>query len=395
MSTDEPLARRRFRPADLAIVLLIIGVCLWLGISLVARSRSEARAKSCRDNLQKLATAVVEYDTRFNRLPGYMNAMKDSDDKAYVDPRTGKSSPVSWAVELLPDLQLKQLYERWRQPMGAAGENRNSDYLRTPVAVFRCPEDGRDASGPLLSYVANTGRQDLPAAIRASAHAAESLRGAAASKGMPRDWLANGVFFDTYSDDASVKLDPATRGPMVISRLQSIIDAKDKTLLFTENVDAGSYVFDPREVPDGDPALAEIGWGCIWGSGKIDETAMLAAWKIEESKRSSKVDDEHDWSGPQIFPTLIPDPPASAINAHLDESRRERSYKYCRPASHHGGGVNIAMAGRNVVFVKETISYFLYAKLLASRDEQMKKPGSAELESEWLRKFQIAERLCE
>lgn len=53
------------------------------------------------------------------------------------------------------------------------------------------------------------------------------------------------------------------------------------------------------------------------------------------------------------------------------------------------------MAGRNVVFAKETVSYFLYAKLLASRDDSMQKPGSTEFESEWLRKFQIAERLCE
>lgn len=355
MQPNQPLERRPFARVDLVVVFVLGCVCFGFATSAVGFARFNARARSCQDNLKNIAFATIFFDTRLGRYPGYSNALVDVEGNLYLDPQTGKPAPVSWAVELLTDLDRGALYEQWRQtPKSGA----NADYLNASFDIYICPDETRETAGPFLSYVANSGRQDLPSAMPASANPTPSV-------GMPRDWQANGVFFDLYSDDRRVKTQASTRGPTVVSRSGMIRDPKDKTILFAENLDAGSYVFDAKTVPGGDPANAEIGWGCIWGAGNVDATAMP--------------------------PTMTPDAPASAINAHIDTPNRKPGYEYCRPSSSHAGGVNVAFAGRSVMFLKDKISYFIFAKLMASDDSGIKTPGTQTLADPALRLYQLSD----
>jgi hypothetical protein len=58
------------------------------------------------------------------------------------------------------------------------------------------------------------------------------------------------------------------------------------------------------------------------------------------------------------------------------------SYDYCRPSSRHPQLVNVAFVGQNVSTLRDNISYYVYAKLMASDDENVRIPGMSREESD-------------
>jgi hypothetical protein len=348
---------------------------------------TSGRQNTCRSNLSNLTTAAILYDGRNGKLPGYMNCLITQQGEAYRDPDTNELTPVSWVVELLTDLDRGPLYEMWRSSSGtnapaaaqpsATGTGATAFRPRVKIylEILTCPNDPSKVqlSGTPLSYVANTGMPDLPQAIPASAGA----NGNGETVGFPRDWQANGMFFDNYSDDKLIKLDPKTRGPQVVTRLSRIRDPKDKTILFTENLDATSYVFDNWRTP----ASAEVAWGSVWAPGKSTPNPVAAQ---PTGTRSFE-----DILYQSTAPILEPRDDVSAPNAHNDGRKHPLEYKYCRPSSPHPDGFNVAFAGKNVMFINDKISYFVYSRLMASDDAGAKLPGSQVLIDANFRGYQI------
>lgn len=318
---------------------------------------------TCRSNLSNLATAMLMYDGRNGKLPGYMNCLITQDGSPYRDPDTNEPTPVSWVVELLSDLDRGPLYELWRTspgkgPMATAAKRPNVKIFLEPLI---CPNDLQRShgSGTPLSYVVNSGMPDLPEAIPAASGTSGSNNGAKPTVGMPRDWQANGMFFDNYSDDKLIKTPTSKRGPQIVMQLSRVRDPKDKTILVTENLDATSYVFDSWDFTK--PGQVEVVWGSVWAPGKSTPNPNA---------------DTHATEG-KIF--LEPRDDVSAPNAHNDGRKHPLEYKYCRPSSPHPDGFNVAFAAKNVIFLKGNISYFVYARLMASDDAGAKLPGSQTL----------------
>jgi len=169
---------------------------------------------------------------------------------------------------------------------------------------------------------------------------------------MPRDWLANGVFFDNYSDDPLVMTEQSKRGPTVVMRGMQVRDPKDKTIMLTENLDATKYVYDEDDFPARDPSQAEIIWGSVWNSGTLKFTTNTQPPDV-------------------TLPVDVLRP-----NAGIEKGPHPLDYKYCRPSSAHPGGFNVAFVAGNVIFMRDTISYFIYAKLMASDDANVKIAGT-------------------
>lgn len=344
------ITERRRGAALLNVVVATAGIsfAFYFIVAGCAGAVESNRMNACRANLSNLATAVILYDGRMGKIPGYMNCLADQQGNPFRDPDTKDPVPESWAVELLADLDRGQLYDLWRSSSGIAPGSKLNIYVDHLV----CPNDERraDRTAAGLSYVANTGLPDLPAAILAK----NAEQGGAAAVGFPRDWQANGMFFDNYSDDKLIKPIAKERGPQIVMRLNAARDPKDKTLLFTENLDAASYVFDAKQKP----ATAEIGWGSVWAPGKSTPNPDAAT----HAKRGTLI--------------LEPRDNVSAPNAGIDGKANLAGYKLCRPSSAHGGGFNAAFAGRNVMFLKDTISYYIFARLMASDDARAKLPGT-------------------
>jgi hypothetical protein len=320
----------------------------------IVNSRDTSNGNTCRMNLSNLALGMILYEGRNGRYPGYMNVLERTDGSAFVDRETGRVAPVSWVVELLSDLDRGPLYENWKMtpvPYEAieGADPKVSPFYATPridvyLEIVTCPGQdlGTRQNYTPLSYVVNTGMRDLPHAIAPND----------GKPGTPRDWQSNGVIFDNYSDDARIQPDAAKRGPMIMTQ-HRIRDPKDKTILVAENLNATSYAFDSKQVPGGDLALAEMGWGCVWGPGEIRKSGQRY--------------------------TMTPADGLNTPNADADPARPAASYADCRPSSSHPSGFNVAFAAKNVQFVSDKISYAIYAKLMASDDVNAKLPGSDNL----------------
>ena len=90
-----------FRLIDMLVLIFVLGVLVAILFPWPTR-RERAPWIVCTNNLRQVATAVLIYENRHNLYPGYANVLMTTDDKPFVDPDTGKVSPVSFVVPILP-----------------------------------------------------------------------------------------------------------------------------------------------------------------------------------------------------------------------------------------------------------------------------------------------------
>lgn len=339
--------RQGLTKRDVIVVLVILVMIAAFAFPQLKKARDVEAARACRERLAVLGRAVWMYANRNGgRLPGYMNMLKTEDGRPYIDSVVKQPAPVSWVVEVLPDLERADLYADWR---GAPGSSTITTVRDVYLEALVCPADSSTrTTGAFLSYVANTGMPDLPDSIPARPADAKN----AASKGMPRDWQANGVFFDNFSDDPHVKPLGTARAPMVYMRQELIRDPRARTILLSENIDATSYRLAPGSDEVNRFRQTEAAVGATYAIGSVtgDSNETLA---------------------------MTPARPSLKINAEVGRGDG-RNMDYCRPSSNHPGGVNVVYADQNAQFLNETISYHVLARMMSSEDFQMKYPGTAE-----------------
>jgi hypothetical protein len=155
----------------------------------------------------------------------------------------------------------------------------------------------------------------------------------------------------------------------------------------TENVDATNYTFGQSQDQGGGDAgggqqsgggaggtggnstgnfqYAEVETGCIWTIGTVSPSTAIG-----------------------VAPTM--QPPVHSMRINVDTGLGDGvSYNYCRPSSKHPTGINIAFVGQQVQFMKDSISYFVYCKLMSSDDGKMRIPGTQTLVDNSLRSYQL------
>jgi hypothetical protein len=329
MSKHAAGRRRGINVIAIVVVLVIVFVAAYFFLAQIRAARESARGNTCRNNMRGLATALFDFESIAGAYPGYINALKTTDGKPQVDPQTGQPVPMSWVVMILPGLDQEAEFEAWRKPGGASPPGPSP-----AMNIFQCPSGPR-RSGPFSDFVVNTGMPDAAVATIGEKNP---------EGGVPRDWRANGMFFDYFSESPLLKPDPQPRGPTAVMRYGDVEDLKSRTIMMTENVDGGEYLFtEAKHSADGWRA-AEIQAGCVWRLEKVDGATN---------------------------PTTKPAP---AINVAAGEGDG-KSFDYCRPSSGHPGYVNVAMAEVQVSMLRDKISYFVYAKLMASDDKNVALPG--------------------
>ena len=125
-------SRKGFTLIELLVVIAIIGILIALLLPAVQAAREAARILRCQNHLKQMGLAASNHVEVYGFFPtgGWgWNWAGDPDRGA------GKRQPGSWHFNILPFLELGDLYE-----MGAGG-NRSlgGRRLETPVALFHCP----------------------------------------------------------------------------------------------------------------------------------------------------------------------------------------------------------------------------------------------------------------
>lgn len=254
---------------DLLVLTAVVAVGLTL-LSWWATSGGASRNTSCKNNMRQLALAADAFEILNQRYPGY-------------EEKVG-GNLVPWPVALLPQLDRIDLYDVWSQTPVPAN-------AKPYMELFVCPKNPpASTAGTPLAYVANAG-----AAGRANQNP------------------ANGIFLDL------------TDGPAGISS-DDIVDGMTHTLLFSENVQAATWV----------------------APGKRNSVFL--------------------WH-PTIKPT-----PAMRING--GDLKGPLSSETARPSSYHEGGVNVAFPDTHVILLREDIDYKVYMQLMTSDGQNSDMPAS-------------------
>jgi hypothetical protein len=381
------LARRGLSRVELVTLATLAVVCSGLVTVVVYKSVESGRQSTCQDRLRQLSLALFKYanKTTTNELPGYINALEREDRFAYHDPRSGRTEPVSWVVMILPELDQKEIYQEWLggdspgdgKRIGSPAVERTHRYLEYLI----CPSDPPpNTTGTPLAYAVNTGIPDFPgsAGIDLPRHPVRTdcLCEACGNQGdtgnfiANRDFPANGMFFDNFTDskhfDRAAKSRPFAMTPAGVS------DPKDKTILLAENVDAFDYTFSTAA---GDEAYvtAERRIGIVWAP-----TTTFEPGRSQNSRQIGKlptaIPPRTSYLANFPPPPPIEDwpkgkPPRDSYRINIETGKGDGlSYDHSRPSSKHPGGVNMAFASNHVNFVKQTLSYYVYVLLMTSND---------------------------
>jgi prepilin-type N-terminal cleavage/methylation domain-containing protein/prepilin-type processing-associated H-X9-DG protein len=351
-----------FTLVELLVVIAIIGTLVALLLPAVQSARSTARTTQCASQMGEIAKGLIAYQTNKGNFPGYAQYVKrgqnlwatadyplnPSEPRVYVtsiDDRD-KAVPFSWAAMILRNIERQDI---WDQII-----DQNFKPEIPLIEVYRCPSDteaAEVADRAALSYNVNTGAWDLNDSGRFLA---------GTDKG---DVAANGVFFDLAKQDRyKVK--------RILTRLSGIRDGAATTILVSENRDK---TYDP------DNPLAEPNFTWLYGN----EQQVGLVWVVPPD------------ANPPL-PTL-----QEAINRNTDDVVvfPANFPRFARPASDHGGGVNVAFCDGHVQLLDENIDYIVYQQLMTTNgakceDPQMHEPNIADA-SPAIQAFRLAPPLSE
>ena len=145
-ATPEELipASKGHKVAVTAAALAIFLVLAWLLLSAVTNPRTFSRQHSCNNNLRTIGLALTQYHDTIGCFP-----------PATINDASGKPMH-SWRVLLLPYLDQKALYDRYRFDEPWDGPN-NRKLHNEVMKCYCCPADGGSRSSTQTSYLAVQG----------------------------------------------------------------------------------------------------------------------------------------------------------------------------------------------------------------------------------------------
>jgi prepilin-type N-terminal cleavage/methylation domain-containing protein/prepilin-type processing-associated H-X9-DG protein len=131
-----------FTMIEILMVLMIVGVLVGLLLPAINGAREAARRAQCSNNLGQISLALHHYLADHNVLPpGVVN-----DTSPIVNAPAGYH--YSWIVQILPDLDARELFRRINFKSGAYDPS-NQQVRATSLGILRCPDGSTGRSNPV------------------------------------------------------------------------------------------------------------------------------------------------------------------------------------------------------------------------------------------------------
>ena len=332
-------SRSAFTLVELLVVIAIIGVLMGLLLPAVNAARERANQASCNNNQKQLGLAITNYMTSKGEFPGYLQVQRlaNTPDNYFdqtVTSDTNSEIVISWAAVVLPYMDENTLWEQLQA-------NDGSFNFANPVRreYFVCPSDAGVTTEGWLSYVANTGVNDVVGNPLSP--------NPAYSTSNPSDHKANGIFHN---------LVPGYHGPQL--RSNDIKDGAASTLLISENIHRNPGQVNWLRISDGPGFNNTSAFRPQW------EQLYGMMWVV------------YDRTGPDPFANSSSD--SSPFQRPISrEEGTDGSYglAYSRPASAHPDVFVAVFAGGNTKAISNDIDYSVYQRLMTASSTKVVDPS--------------------
>jgi prepilin-type N-terminal cleavage/methylation domain-containing protein/prepilin-type processing-associated H-X9-DG protein len=356
--TPKP-TRRGFTLIELLVVISIIATLMALILPAIQQARAAARTLECKNNLKNISLAAHNFASAKKKLPAL---------GIYADgPSPGGFANAvhlrSWVVELLPFMDRRDISDRWDN--NAAWDNGTANLAlgQTSIKVLACPDDvSAFQVGGGLSYVANNGY--LQTGMTGIAEGNRWVAGEI-------DWNADGTNInvaattDATEDaaDADAHRDSGVfwpdfgAAPLPLRArerqknshsIDGIYDGGGQTIMFTENVNAGSTSW-------GNPLWSNVGFVYM-----VDSVTAPAA------NPASPAVNSYRYPQPGVNTvTSATDSLPNRMKAGPEATNTAAGAFSAAPNSNHPGGVNVAYCDGSVGFITDSIDTNVYARLVS------------------------------
>jgi prepilin-type N-terminal cleavage/methylation domain-containing protein/prepilin-type processing-associated H-X9-DG protein len=349
-------SRKAFTLVELLVVISIIGMLMALLLPAVQNARESGRRAVCLNNIRNLGLALASYETSRKSYPGYRDTLSINTTVTVGVAQTNKV-PVNWLIVLLPNLERPDLYRNWKNmtavtttaiPMKYTFPTVNGTSISPLVymELLICPSDPQtpqpSGNPQPMSYVVNTGLQDVPATTTA-----------------PGDWPENGVFVSRW------ELPAAATAPQLLMSSTSADsvsrgDGVSTTLLLSENMEAQNYSDCYQSVTAG------LGSKTAPVSEQMNSFVWFATYPLPTARQQMKI------NGVPVA--------ASASTVGTNPSPGiANDITYTRPSSSHPGGANFVYCDTHTRFLSENIDYLVFTLLMTSNGAQARTPGTGTL----------------
>ena len=201
---------RGFTLVELLVVIAIIGVLVALLLPAIQAAREAARRSECMNHLKQIGLAIQNHHDAKRHFPIGRNGRNEMS--------------VSWAYFLLPQIEEPALFDAY-DPTVPVFDAKNSQTMRTPIAVYACPSRRPPAADRHFDN-----NDNAPTVLSAA-----SLGDYAANAGIEED---TGLEDEDWEDPSTHKvIDIALAGPIFTGsniNARRVIDGLSKTLAVGE-----------------------------------------------------------------------------------------------------------------------------------------------------------------